>query len=263
MARSGVGTIIGRKSASKGREYTRIWIYVPTKVQEDTAFPFEIGDPCLVEIGGDGASLSVKTISPEEAAAECVHEPILDTQLSQGDAEPVQSPYFLMRRAKLYSQEKRGLNLENEVEQLYREKNLQEFEKKLGVSFNDKSLLVKALSHKPPYGSSLRTKEENRRLGMLGDKLIDLVLFESLYKSGSTSKEMDDLRKIKSSRPALNRAMREIGIEPYWILNPSTEKSAIEGGAKLGEDTFEALVGAIYLNRGVSEAESFVKRHLL
>jgi dsRNA-specific ribonuclease len=57
--------------------------------------------------------------------------------------------------------------------------------------------------------------------------------------------------------------MREIGIEPYWILNPSTEKSAIEGGAKLGEDTFEALVGAIYLNRGVSEAESFVKRHLL
>ena len=68
MARSGVGTIIGRKSASKGREYTRIWIYVPTKVQEDTAFPFEIGDPCLVEIGGDGASLNVKTISLEDAA---------------------------------------------------------------------------------------------------------------------------------------------------------------------------------------------------
>lgn len=45
MARSGVGSIIGRKSVSKGREYTRIWIYVPTKVQEDTAFPFEIGDP--------------------------------------------------------------------------------------------------------------------------------------------------------------------------------------------------------------------------
>jgi len=68
LASSGVGTIIGRKSASKGREYTRIWIYVPTKVQEDTAFPFEVGDPCLVEIGGDGAGLSVKAISPEEAA---------------------------------------------------------------------------------------------------------------------------------------------------------------------------------------------------
>jgi hypothetical protein len=51
----------------KGREYTRIWIYVPTKIQEDTAFPFEVGDPCTVEIGDDGASLNVKRISPEEA----------------------------------------------------------------------------------------------------------------------------------------------------------------------------------------------------
>jgi hypothetical protein len=68
LARSGVGTIIGRKSVSKGREYTRICIYVPTKVQEDTAFPFKIGNPCLVEIGGDRASLNVKTISLEEAA---------------------------------------------------------------------------------------------------------------------------------------------------------------------------------------------------
>ena len=153
--------------------------------------------------------------------------------------------------------------MENEVEQLYREKNLQELEEKLGVSFNDKSLLVKVLSHRAPRGSSLRTKEENRRLGMLGDKLIDLVLFEPLYKSGSNSKEMDDLRKIKSSRPALNRAMREIGIEPYWILNPGTEKRTIEGSAKLGEDTFEALVGAIYLDKGFTEAESFVRRHLL
>jgi ribonuclease-3 len=74
---------------------------------------------------------------------------------------------------------------------------------------------------------------------------------------------MDDLRKIKSSRPALNRAMREIGIEPYWILNPGTEKRTIEGSAKLGEDTFEALVGAIYLDKGFTEAEAFVRRHLL
>ena len=67
MARSGVGTIIGRKSSSKGREYTRIWIYVPTKVKEDTAFIFEVGDPCLVEIDADGGGLSISPISVEEA----------------------------------------------------------------------------------------------------------------------------------------------------------------------------------------------------
>ena len=67
MARTGIGTIIGRKSVSKGREYIRIWVYVPTKVSEDTAFPFEIGMPCLVEIDEEKRRLMVAPISEKEA----------------------------------------------------------------------------------------------------------------------------------------------------------------------------------------------------
>jgi len=67
LARTGVGTVIGRKSVSKGREYARVWIYVPTKVSEDTAFPFEVGAPCLVEIDEERKQLVVKPISEKEA----------------------------------------------------------------------------------------------------------------------------------------------------------------------------------------------------
>lgn len=67
MARTGVGTVIGRTSASKGKKYSRIWIYVPTKVSEDTAFPFKIGMPCLVEIDTKKGCLNVATISEQEA----------------------------------------------------------------------------------------------------------------------------------------------------------------------------------------------------
>jgi hypothetical protein len=67
LARTGVGTIIGRKSVSKGKEYARIWVYVPTKVSEDTAFPFKIGSPCLVEINEEKRQLVVKPISEKEA----------------------------------------------------------------------------------------------------------------------------------------------------------------------------------------------------
>lgn len=67
LARTGVGTIIGRKSVSKGKEYSRIWVYVPTKVSEDTAFPFEIGMPCVVEINREKKQLIVKPISEKEA----------------------------------------------------------------------------------------------------------------------------------------------------------------------------------------------------
>jgi len=67
LARTGVGTIIGRKTASKGKEYARIWIYVPTKVSEDTAFPFKIGAPCVIEIDEEKEQLIVKPISEKEA----------------------------------------------------------------------------------------------------------------------------------------------------------------------------------------------------
>lgn len=67
MARTGVGTVIGRKSVSKGREYARIWIYIPTKVSEDTAFPFEIGMPCLVGIDKEKERIIIAPISEKEA----------------------------------------------------------------------------------------------------------------------------------------------------------------------------------------------------
>jgi hypothetical protein len=67
LARTGVGTIIGRKSVSKGKEYARIWVYVPTKVSEDTAFPFKIGDPCVVEINEQKKQLLIKPVSTTEA----------------------------------------------------------------------------------------------------------------------------------------------------------------------------------------------------
>ncbi len=67
MAKKGIGTVIGRRSASKGREYVRVWIYVPTKVSEDTAFPFKIGEPCEVEIDTDKKGLAIRPVSVKEA----------------------------------------------------------------------------------------------------------------------------------------------------------------------------------------------------
>lgn len=59
--------MIGRRSVSKGREYVRVWVYVPTKVSEDSAFPFKVGDPCEVEIDADTKSLAVRPLSVKEA----------------------------------------------------------------------------------------------------------------------------------------------------------------------------------------------------
>ena len=52
---------------SKGRQYERIWIYIPTKVSEDTAFPFKVGEPCLIQLDMERRQLLVRQISGEKA----------------------------------------------------------------------------------------------------------------------------------------------------------------------------------------------------
>jgi hypothetical protein len=65
LTNEGMGTIIGRKSVSKGKEYCRIWVYIPTKVSEDTSFPFNAGEPCIVKI--ENEQLIVKQVSQKDA----------------------------------------------------------------------------------------------------------------------------------------------------------------------------------------------------
>lgn len=67
LAKNGIGTAIGRRTVSKGRQYLRVWIYVPTKVSEDTAFPFKVGEPCEVEIDAKRKGLVIKSIDAARA----------------------------------------------------------------------------------------------------------------------------------------------------------------------------------------------------
>jgi dsRNA-specific ribonuclease len=57
------------------------------------------------------------------------------------------------------------LPLEYEASRLYEERQLSKLEETLETSFRDKSLLIKALSHRSPSGSQLTSKDENKRLG--------------------------------------------------------------------------------------------------
>jgi len=59
--------VIGRRSVSKGRQYQRFWIYIPTKVSEDSSFPLKVGDPCLVQLDLERKQLLIKRIGREDA----------------------------------------------------------------------------------------------------------------------------------------------------------------------------------------------------
>ena len=155
------------------------------------------------------------------------------------------------------------MSLEDEVSGLYTEKQLNKLEETLQINFKDKSLLIKALSHRSRWGSILTSKDENKRLGLIGDKLIDLVLFEKLYRDGASLRVMDDTRQNTSIGPKLNVVARNIGLEPYLFLNEGTEDRVVKESRSLFEDSLEALIGALYLDKGFEEAVGFVKKYLL
>jgi hypothetical protein len=62
-----IGTVVGRKTTADGREYTRLWIYVPNKLSQDTAFRFRVGDPYDIEMDTKTGELTIRGISPDEA----------------------------------------------------------------------------------------------------------------------------------------------------------------------------------------------------
>jgi ribonuclease-3 len=147
--------------------------------------------------------------------------------------------------------------------ELYSENHLEELEQTLHTNFIDKTLLVRALSHDSPYKNPLTSKRENRRLGLIGDKLIDLVLFDKLYREGVLLEDMDGARQTTSKKEALNLAARRLGLTPYLFYNDGTEERVKETSYSFFEDSIEAIVGGIYFDRGFEDAVKFVNEHII
>jgi ribonuclease-3 len=145
-------------------------------------------------------------------------------------------------------------------------KELDELEKKLGYSFQDKNLLTQALTH----SSYVFEKKEdpfscNERLEFLGDAVLELVSSEFLYENYPAKPE-GELTRIRAAlvwEDALFESADEAGIGPFLRLGRGEEK---EGGRKkksVLSDAFEAVIGAMYLDGGIEPARDFIRRFCL
>ncbi len=129
----------------------------------------------------------------------------------------------------------------------------------LGHSFRDKGFLLNALSH-----SSIKTdnRPSNERLEFLGDAVLGLIISEALYRRYPDEDE-GTLTRIKShavSRATLQRVATAMGFDRFILVGKGVAKREIP--ASLLGNLFEALVGAIYLDTGLSASRKFIMRHL-
>jgi len=127
-------------------------------------------------------------------------------------------------------------------------------EKKLKLKFTDSKILIKSLTHK-----SFDSKNNNEKIEFLGDRVLGLIIAKKLLEIYPEEKEGILDKKFASlvnKRKCLEIA-KKIELEKYiLVFNPKSKKIVIED--KIIADCLEALIGAIYLDKGLSFTEKFI-----
>jgi ribonuclease-3 len=142
-----------------------------------------------------------------------------------------------------------------------RNKELAEFQKKLGIRFRNIALLNTALSHKSFVNESGLDVENNEKLEFLGDAVLGLVVSEFLYNQKLYFKE-GSLARIKSyvvSESTLFKVGRVVSISDYILIGRGEEKSGGRNRKALISDCLEAVIGAYYLDAGFKRARKLVR----
>ena len=133
-------------------------------------------------------------------------------------------------------------------------KNYQSLEKKINIKFKNTNLLIQSLTHK-----SHNSLKNNEKIEFLGDRVLGLVIAKKLLEIYPDEKEGILDKKFASlvnKRTCLEIA-KNINLEKYILtFNPNNKKIKIED--KIISDCCEALIGALYLDKGLNITEKII-----
>ena len=127
-------------------------------------------------------------------------------------------------------------------------------QKKINIKFKDKGLLVKSLTHKS-YDKNIN----NEKIEFLGDRVLGLIIAKKLLEMYPNEKEGILDKKFASlvNKKTCLEIAKKIRLEKYILtFNPKNKNIKIED--KIIADSCEALIGAIYLDKGFSIVENFI-----
>jgi ribonuclease-3 len=137
-------------------------------------------------------------------------------------------------------------------------------EDKLGYEFEKKELLDRALTRKA-YALELKQQgqecEDQEVFRTLGDAVLKAILVDLLIQSGcSTREEITKKKEGLEREERLAEVGRDLGIGKFISLGAGEKKQKAEEEPKVLAETFEALIGAIYRDRGYDASKEVVTR---
>jgi len=142
---------------------------------------------------------------------------------------------------------------------------LNELQKTIKIKFKDKNLLKTVFIHRSYLNENPNLKlPHNERLEFLGDAVLELAVTEYLYKKYKKPEGvLTNWRAALVCGKMLSWVAKKIGIGKLMKLSRGEEKSGGKERDMIMANTFEALIGAIYLDQGYPACQKFIKKQLI
>ena len=139
-------------------------------------------------------------------------------------------------------------------------------EEKIGVKFNDQNMLIQAFTHRS-FLNENKDKElkHNERLEFLGDAVLELVTTDYLFRTFPDRHEGDltSFRAALVNTQSISDAATNLGFNDYLRLSKGESKDVGRARSYILANTFESVIGAIYIDQGYDAAAKFIAETLL
>ncbi len=137
--------------------------------------------------------------------------------------------------------------------------------KNLGITPENQQLYVTAFTHRSFLNESKEDLKSNERLEFLGDSILSFIVSSYIYTLRPDDEEGDltNLRSYIIKTDSLAKASIELGLGEYLRLSKGEELSGGRQNIQLLANTFEAILGAIFMDLGIEKAREFVHSTLL
>jgi ribonuclease-3 len=144
-------------------------------------------------------------------------------------------------------------------------KDFAQFEKAIGLVFKDKALLRQAFTHRSYLNENRGLNmEHNERLEFLGDAVLELLVTDYLYHKypNKPEGELTSYRSSLVNSTTLSDVATKLKINDYLLLSHGESKDMGRARTYILANTFEALLGALYLDQGYEGPKTFVAEHI-
>lgn len=135
----------------------------------------------------------------------------------------------------------------------------------LGVTFKDLNLLVTAFTHRSYVNEHKKTvSEHNERLEFLGDAVLELVSTDFLFNNFKEPEGiLTNWRSSLVRTESIGAASKRLGFEPLLRLSRGEKRGTERARDQILANSYEAVIGALYLDQGYKAAQKFIERSLL